>query len=131
MARLYLAYLKLESKAAGRKESNWRKKRSSGTLDFPWGITSWVVFCWITEETDQSIGELQEACACCLTSLSSILLSQAAYTRAKRKEEAERARQTFLRLSQQAEQVRGGGLGVDERRYQLPIRLSDGTALPR
>jgi Flp pilus assembly protein TadD len=65
-------------------------------------------------ETDQSIGELQEASALLPDEPKFYFALSRAYTRAKRKEEAERARQTFLRLSQQAEQVRGGGLGVDE-----------------
>ena len=113
MARLYLAYLKLENKqpAEGIKLAQEAVQRNPR---FPMGHYILGRLLLDNGETDQSIGELQEACALLPDEPKFYFALSRAYTRAKRKEEAERARQMFLRLSQQAEQVRGGGLGVDE-----------------
>ena len=113
MARLYLAYLKLENKqpAEGIKLAQEAVQRNPR---FPMGHYILGRLLLDNGETDQSIGELQEACALLPDEPKFYFALSRAYTRAKRKEEAERARQTFLRLSQQADQVRGGGLGVDE-----------------
>ena len=113
MARLYIAYLKLENKqlAEGIKLAQEAVQRNPR---FPMGHYILGRLLLDNGETDQSISELQEACALLPDEPKFYFALSRAYTRAKRKEEAERARQTFLRLSQQAEQVRGGGLGVDE-----------------
>src|SRR5258708_8719281 len=113
MARLHLAYLKLHNKqpAEGIKLAQEAVQRNP---KFPIGHYILGRLLLDNGETDQSIGELQEACALLPDEPKIYFALSRAYTRAKRKEEAERARQTFLRLSQQAEQVRGGGLGVDE-----------------
>jgi tetratricopeptide (TPR) repeat protein len=113
MARLYIAYLKLENKqpAEGIKLAQEAVQRNPR---FPMGHYILGRLLLDNGETDQSIGELQEACALLPDEPKFYFSLSRAYTRAKRKEEAERARQTFLRLSQQAEQVRGGGFGVDE-----------------
>src|SRR6266481_4580641 len=113
MARLYIAYLKLENKqpAEGIKLAQEAVQRNPR---FPMGHYILGRLLLDNGETDQSIGELQEACSLVPDEPKFYFALSRAYTRAKRKEEAERARQAFLRLSQQAEQVRGGGLGVDE-----------------
>jgi tetratricopeptide (TPR) repeat protein len=113
MARLYLAYLKLENKqpAEGIKLAQEAVQRNPR---FPMGRYILGRLLLDNGETDQSIGELQEACSLLPDEPKFYFALSRAYTRAKRKDEAERARQAFLRLSQQAEQVRGGGLGVDE-----------------
>ncbi len=113
LARLYIAYLKLESKqpAEGIKLAQEAVQRNPR---FPMGHYILGRLLLDNGETDQSIGELQEACSLVPDEPKFYFALSRAYAHAKRKEEAERARQTFLRLSQQAEQVRGGGLGVDE-----------------
>jgi len=123
MARLYIAYLKLETKqpAEGIKLAQEALQRNPR---FPMGHYILVVFCWITERQISPLANSRGLLLAARRAKFYFALSRA-YARAKRKEDAERARQTFLRLSQQAEQVRGGGLGVDETVLAL-IRPSDG-----
>jgi tetratricopeptide (TPR) repeat protein len=113
LARLYIAYLKLENKqpAEGIKLAQEAVQRNPR---FPMGHYILGRLLLDDGEIDQSIGELQEACSLLPDEPKFYFALSRAYTHTKRREEAERARQTFLRLSQQAEQVRGGGLGVDE-----------------
>jgi tetratricopeptide (TPR) repeat protein len=113
LAHLYIAYLKLENKqpAEGIKLAQEAVQRNPR---FPMGHYILGRLLLDDGEIDQSIGELQEACSLLPDEPKFYFALSRAYTHAKRREEAERARQSFLRLSQQAEQVRGGGLGVDE-----------------
>ncbi len=113
LARLYIAYLKLENKqpAEGIKLAQEAVQRNPR---FPMGHYILGRLLLDNGDTDQSIGELREACSLLPDEPKFYFALSRAYARAQRKEEAERARQTFLRLNQQAEQVRGGGLGVDE-----------------